>query len=186
MAQRTRGRARAAARAAMAVCAAAALAGCVWEEGNRGESPPGPAGTEVTVVRGDDTYPLTVRVTGWEVAPHPQVPERGNAVHFTYDITKTDDLVEVRIELAACAVDSADVVLLCGPINVYNIDSPGVEKGDSSLGPNSAPDPDLSGTARVLLLPDQLLDDGRAHDPKDHDGYKPPGLPTPGDRLRTG
>ncbi|WP_157847735.1 hypothetical protein [Streptomyces violens] len=56
--------------------------------------------------------------------------------------------------------------------------------GDMTLGPSTDPDL-LSDTARVLLLPDQLLGDGRANDPKDRDGYNPSGTPIPGERLRT-
>ncbi|GLX37549.1 hypothetical protein Sros01_36220 [Streptomyces roseochromogenus] len=179
----TRKRVAAAARAAMGACAATVLAGCFAGEQGPGGSAPGPAGVSVTVVRGDRTYPLTATITQWEVRPHPQVPERGNAVHYTYRLAMTDTLPETRVQLAACAVDSTDVVLLCDTINVHQSPSPLAEVRDAWIGPS--PDPDLSRTARVVLLPDQLLDDGRAHDPKDHDGYAPPGLPLPGDHLRT-
>ncbi|MFE2856542.1 hypothetical protein ACFXJO_36155 [Streptomyces lavendulae] len=167
----------------MGTCAAILLTGCFAGEQGHKESAPGPAGVAVTVVRGDRTYPLSAEITQWEVRPHPQVPERGNAVHYTYRLAMTDTLPETRVELAACAVDSTDVVLLCDTINAYQSPTPLTEVRDAWIGPGS--DPDLSRTARVVLLPDQLLDDGRAHDPKDHDGYTPPGLPLPGDRLRT-
>ncbi|MDN0196963.1 hypothetical protein [Streptomyces sp. S.PNR 29] len=148
-------------------------------------SEPGPAAVEVTVVRGEETYPLTARVTEWELRPHPQVPERGDAVHFTYRAVQEGLLPEASVELAACAVDSADVVLLCDIIAVERAE-PGdarVADGDSWLGPVS--ESDLSDTARVLFLPDQLKPDLHAGDPKDSDGYVPPAIPGPGDRLRT-
>ncbi|MEU6114309.1 hypothetical protein ABZ840_07155 [Streptomyces sp. NPDC047117] len=165
--------------------ATATLTGCFAPGGDE-ERKPGPAASQVTVVRGDVTYPLTAKITNWEVGPHPQVPDRGDAVHFTYRTTKTAQyLPEPRVALAVCALDSADAVLLCDTIDVYDgVGVPRAEDGDTWLGPDSDPDR-LSHTARVVLLPDQLLGDGRAHDPKDHDGYDPPDLPSPGDRLRT-
>ncbi|MFI8386825.1 hypothetical protein [Streptomyces sp. NPDC085540] len=105
-------------------------------------------------------------------------------MHYTYRLSKSDVLPETMVELAACAVDPADVVLLCGTIYVHQYPETPLEEGDSWIGAGS--EVNLSGTARVVLLPDQLRDDGRAHDPKDHDGYTPPRLPAPGDRLRTG
>ncbi|MEU0392318.1 hypothetical protein ABZ208_05945 [Streptomyces sp. NPDC006208] len=183
MRRRTRCRVDAAARAAVAACAAAALAGCVGTR-DEAESEPGPAAVEITAVRGDETYPLTAKITEWEVRPHPQVPEGGDAVHFAYRTTKARPLPVTSVELAVCAVDSADVVLLCSTIAVD--DRPGdsrLEDGDSWIGPVT--DPDLSDTARVLLLPDQLRPGLHAGDPKDDDGYDPPLLPGPGDRLHT-
>ncbi|MFH7594511.1 hypothetical protein WDV06_05315 [Streptomyces racemochromogenes] len=178
------GRVGAVVRAALAAWAVASLAGCSAGDGGHGEPAPGPAGVEVTVVRGDRTYPLTARITQWEVRPHPQVPDRGNAVHYSYQLAMTDTLPEVRVELAVCAVDAADIVLLCDTVSAYQYPATPLEADDAWIGPN--PDPDLARTARVVFLPDQLLGDGRAHDPKDHDGYTPPRLPTPGDHLRTG
>lgn len=107
-------------------------------------------------------------------------------MHFSYRTTKKAPYLPVtRVELAVCAVDSADIVLLCGTIAVHEqVGAPRTEDLDTWLGPSSDPDI-LSRTARVLFLPDQLLGDGHANDPKDHDGYKPPAVPPPGDRLRT-
>lgn len=68
------------------------------------------------MVRNDRTYPLTARITQWEVRPHPQAPEQGNAVHYTYRLAMTDTLPEARVQLAACAGNSTDVVLLCDTI----------------------------------------------------------------------
>lgn len=172
----------------MAACAALALAGCTAEDGRYAERAPGPAERAVTVVRDDVTYPLTVEITDWKVGPHPQVPARGDAVHFTYRTTKTGHLPTVVAQVAVCAVDSADVVLLCDNISVHD-ESPGgsrVEDGDSWIGPSPGLKPGLSGTARVLLVPDQLLLGPHAGDPKDDDGYVPPRIPGPGERLRTG
>lgn len=146
-------------------------------------STPGPAGVEVTVVRGDRTYPLTARITQCEVRPHPQVPERGQAVFFAYRLAATGTLTTSRVQLAVCAVDAADVVLMCDRIDVHQHPGTPVDGGDAHIGPGSGQE--LSRAARVVLLPGQLLGDGRAHDPKDHDGYAPPRLPMSGDRLRT-
>ncbi|MGW5847132.1 hypothetical protein ACWFQ8_04035 [Streptomyces sp. NPDC055254] len=104
-------------------------------------------------------------------------------MHYTYRLAMTDTLPEPMVQLAACAVDSADVVLLCDTISVHQYPETPVEDRDSWIGPGSGQT--LSDTARVVLLPDQLRDDGRAHDPKDHAGYTPPRLPMPGDRLST-
>ncbi|MCM2580537.1 hypothetical protein [Streptomyces meridianus] len=107
-------------------------------------------------------------------------------MHFGYRSTKAEPLPEAVVELAACAVDSADVVLLCDHITVH--DAPGdprVAEGDSWIGAGS--DRDVSDTVAVVLLPDQLRGDlYPPGDPKDDDGYVPPRTPRPGDRLRLG
>ncbi|KUM86206.1 hypothetical protein AQI88_41430 [Streptomyces cellostaticus] len=164
------------------MCALAALAGCTAPSGGT-EREPGPAAAEISVVRGDRSYPLTVKITKWEVRRHPQLPKGEDAVHFSYRTSKKGMLPEALVELAACAVDSRDVVLLCQAIAVDN--SPGeprVEAADSWMGPGTGLH--LSDTARVVLLPDQLRPGVHAGDPKDSDGYVPPSLPAPGDRLR--
>lgn len=136
------------------------------------------------MVRGDVTYPLTVKLTEWEMRPHPQVPERGDAVHFAYRSTRSEPLPQTAVELAVCAVDSSKIVLLCDHIVVH--DAPGdprVEESDSWIGAGS--DMDLSATVGVVFLPDQLRGDVHpADDPKDGGGYVPPRTPAPGDRLR--
>ncbi|GAA4930801.1 hypothetical protein ACFPM3_02815 [Streptomyces coeruleoprunus] len=164
--------------------AAVVLAGCIGPSGDT-ETEPGPAAAEVTVVRGDRTYPLTVKITGWKVGPHPQVPDRGDAVHVTYRTTRTEPLPETMVELAVCAIDSANAVLLCATIAVHEVpgESP-VEDTDLWIGPST--DPALSRTARVVVLPDQLRHGLHAGDPKDGDGYVPPDVPAPGERLRIG
>lgn len=127
----------AAVRAVTGACAAAALAGCIAGESGRAERAPGPAATAVTVVRDDVTYPLTVEVTDWGTGRHPQVPERGRAVHFSYRATATEHLPETRVQVAVCAVDSGDVVLLCDTVDVYEgVGVPPVETGDSWTGPS--------------------------------------------------
>ncbi|MFC9324853.1 hypothetical protein [Kitasatospora sp. NPDC057015] len=167
----------------MAACAAVSLAGCFPAGGEPEKRSPGAAAGEVTVVRGDKAYPLTVRITDWRIEPHPQVPDRGNAVHVSYRKTATSDLPEVNVEIAVCAVNAANVVLLCGTVDARQAD-PRTEDADSWIGPADLPR-SLSDTARVVLLPDQLLPGLHAGDPKDGDGYVPPGVPLPGDQLRT-
>ncbi|MFE2913558.1 hypothetical protein [Kitasatospora indigofera] len=166
-----------------AACAAITLAGCFPAGGEPAKRSPGAAAGEVTVVRGNRVYPLTVRVTDWQVGPHPQVPERGSAVHVSFRSTATGDLPEVVVEVAVCAVDAANVVLLCSTV-VARQEDRRIEDGDRWIGPAELPR-SLSETARVVLLPDQLRPGLNAGDPKDGDGYVPPGLPSPGDRLRT-
>ncbi|WP_329191998.1 MULTISPECIES: hypothetical protein [unclassified Streptomyces] len=170
-------------RIAIAACAATSLTGCSTMGRDPQERKPGTAAGEVTVVRGDRMYPLTIRITDWQVRPHPQVPERGNAVHFGYRKTATSDLPEVNVEVGVCAVDAADIVLLCDVVGARQAE-PRIEDGDSWIGPADLPR-SLSDTARVVLLPDQLLPGLHAGDPKDGDGYVPPGLPLPGEELRT-
>lgn len=166
-----------------AACAAISLAGCFAAGTEPEKRSPGAAAGEVTVVRGGKVYPLTIRVTDWQVRPHPQVPERGNAVHVSYRSTATGYLPEVTVEVAVCAVDAANVVLLCTAV-VARQEDPRFQDGDSWIGPADLPR-SLSETARVVLLPDQLRPGLHAGDPKDGDGYVPPGLPSPGDQLRT-
>jgi hypothetical protein len=64
------------------------------------------------------------------------------------------------------------VVLLCA--TVYSSDTVDLWIG---------PDPSLSRTSYVLLLPNQMYPGLHAGDPKDHDGYVPPRPPNIGDRL---
>ncbi|MFD9003294.1 hypothetical protein ACFV0T_20345 [Streptomyces sp. NPDC059582] len=75
------------------------------------------------------------------------------------------------------------------PIGIYQeeprIEESRIQDADTWMGPASELTPGLSGTARVVLLPDQLVPDEKAGDPKDSDGYVPPRIPIPGDRLRT-
>ncbi|MFF7856801.1 hypothetical protein [Streptomyces sp. NPDC007904] len=87
-------------RFAAAVCVPVAVVragpvalGCPGRED--GEPPgPGAAAVEVTAVRGDTAHPPTVTVTDWEAGPHPQVPERGDGVHFTYRAVQEEPLPE--------------------------------------------------------------------------------------------
>ncbi|GAA1218373.1 hypothetical protein GCM10009665_05340 [Kitasatospora nipponensis] len=183
MQRQTRRQVGGAVRTVLAACAAVSLTGCFAAGGESGKRSPGAAAGEVTVVRGDRVYPLTVRITDWQVGPHPQVPERGDAVHVGYRKTATSYLPDVTVEVGVCAVDASNVVLLCGVIAAQQAD-PRVEDADSWIGPAELPR-SLSETARVVLLPDQLLPGLGAGDPKDGDGYVPPGLPLPGDRLRS-
>ncbi|WBC13754.1 hypothetical protein O7600_21865 [Micromonospora sp. WMMA1998] len=138
---------------------------------------PGVAARKVAVIRGDQTYPMTAEVIDWETGPHPQVPERGMAVHFTYRFRSTSSdpwATPTRVELQACAVDGRRVVILC--TSIFN-DS----LKDCWLGPSA--DPDLARTADVLILPYQMYAGLHAGDPKDHDGYVPPRHLGPGDQL---
>ncbi|MFD5317757.1 hypothetical protein [Streptomyces sp. NPDC127098] len=165
-------------------CVVAVLAGCVSSADDEARAP-GQAGVEVTVVRGDRTYPLTAEIVAWELGPHPQVPQRADAVHFSYRTVRTESLPETMVELGVCAVDSADVVVLCDVIVVHDSPvEPRVVEADAWIGAGS--DMDLSGTAAVVLLPDQLRPGLHAGDPKDDDGYRPPRLPLPGEHLRVG
>ncbi|RKT88484.1 hypothetical protein SAMN05421805_1011504 [Saccharopolyspora antimicrobica] len=135
------------------------------------ESPdPGPAARKVTVVRGDQTYPMTAEITGWQIKPHPQVPDQGPAAFFTFQFT--GDAPETVVYLQVCAVDEHRVVILCDQI-LSN------QTNEHWIGPY----PGLSRTADVLLLPDQMDPGLHAGDPKDHDGYNPPRLLSPGDQL---
>ncbi|MFE3635053.1 hypothetical protein [Streptomyces sp. NPDC059168] len=170
-------------RTAVAACAAVSLSGCLAAGGEAEERRPGPAAGEVTVVRGDRVYPLVIRIKDWRVKPHPQVPERGNAVHFSYRTTATGPLPEVNVEVAVCAVNAANIVLLCDVIDARQAD-PRLEDADAWIGPADLPR-SLADTERVVLLPDQMLSGLHAGDRKDSDGYVPPSFPLPGDRLRT-
>ncbi|MFD8964865.1 hypothetical protein ACFV0C_07655 [Streptomyces sp. NPDC059568] len=169
--------------AAMATCTTTALTGCI-AQGEQAAPEPGPAAVNVTVVRGDQTYPLTARITGWEVRPHPQTPEGTDWLHFTYRATQTGPLPVVSVEIPVCAVDAADVVLICSTLFLNEAlsayDTYQVADGDTwtSLGPDA-------NVARVLFLPDDLHRGPHAGDPKDDDGYVPPRIPEPGERLHT-
>jgi hypothetical protein len=158
----------AASRAVAALAAAVCAAGCGPDLGP--ERPArGPAAPEVTVVRGAEPLPAEAAITGWVVRAHPQVPDEGPAVFATHRFTGT---YSGRIALQACAVDGDHVVLLCAEVEDDGID-------EFFLGPYAT----LDRTAEVLLVPDQRDAGGAIGDPKDHDGYVPPSLLGPGDRL---
>ncbi|WP_431935737.1 hypothetical protein [Micromonospora sp. RP3T] len=163
-------------RVGILVAALVAVAGCGADDVPLTPEP-GVAAREVTVIRGDQTYPMTAEVIDWRTGLHPQVPERGMTVHFTYRFRSTSSdssVISRHIELQACAVDGRRVVLLC--TSIFN-DS----VKDCWLGPTT--DPDLARTADVLILPYQMYAGPHADDPKDHDGYVPPRNLGPGDQL---
>ena len=136
---------------------------------------PGAAAREVTVVRGEQTYPVTAEVTAWKTTVHPQAPERGPAVHFHYRFTSGNRWAAMeRVELQACAVDGRRVVILCTLIVKDSL-------ADGWFGPST--EPDLARTTDVLLLPYQMYAGPHAGDPKDHDGYVPPRILSPGSQL---
>jgi hypothetical protein len=144
------------------------LAGC---GGEPVPPEPGPAARQVNVVRGDQDLRVTAEVTGWEVKPHPQVPDRGDTVFFTYRFTPEE---QGRVDLQICAVDDHRVVLLCGTITNNGF-------VDGWIGPD--PPSELGRTADVVLLPNQMYPGENPHDPKDHDGYVPPRYVQHGDKL---
>ncbi len=136
---------------------------------------PGVAARKVTVIRGDQTYPITAEVTDWGTQLHPQVPEQGLAVHFTYRFTSSNPwIASERVELQACAVDDHRVVILCTSIfnNWLN---------DDWLVPST--NVNLARTADVLILPYQMDSGLHAGDPKDGDSYVPPQIVGPGEQL---
>ncbi|MFI0979195.1 hypothetical protein ACH4SP_19600 [Streptomyces sp. NPDC021093] len=164
----------AAARVAVGVCTVAALSSGCGSPSDGERHAHGPAAAEVTVVRGEETYPLTVRITKWEAQP-PRSPETKSAVHFSYRTTMTGSLPEVVVKLAACAVDAQDMVLLCRSIGVYDgARSARAAEQSAQLTPGVF---DLAGTARVVLLPDQ-------QESTPDDDYRPPFAPEPGERVR--
>ncbi|WP_345709282.1 hypothetical protein [Kitasatospora paranensis] len=59
-------------------------------------------------------------------------------MHFSYRKTATSALPELDVQVAVCAVDAADVVLLCGVIHAQQAD-PRIEDGDSWIGPADLP-----------------------------------------------
>ncbi|MGW7412971.1 hypothetical protein [Streptomyces sp. NPDC054863] len=177
MGRRARARAGTAARVVAGVCTvvvAALSSGCGSpSDGERDAH--GPAASEVTVVRGEETYPLTVRVTKWEILP-PERETLKSSVHFTYRTALTGPLPEPAVKLAVCAVDSQEIVLLCDSIGVYGGANGSRTAAQSArLGPDTVFD--LADTARVVLLPDQLKSDPG-------DDYRPPFAPEQGERMR--
>jgi hypothetical protein len=130
---------------------------------------PGPAARKVTVVKGDTTYALTAEVTSWTAGPHPQAPGRGTVVDVFYRFSGFDP---GAVELQVCAVDEHRVVLGCGVATDNGVD-------EEFIGPS----PELSRTAAVLLLPDQMFAGLHKGDPKDGDDYVPPRHLRPGDQL---
>ena len=164
--------------AAAGLLAAAFLSGCGGDPCE--PSPHGTAAEKVTVTRGSEALAITAEILDWTVEPHPQVPDRGDQVNFRYRFTPVggDPSVPLNVELQACAVDAERVVLICTSVAAHP-DDEGTLEGDGWLAPD-----DASRTERVLLLPDQMT--GGTHpctDDKDADGYHPPALLGPGDRL---
>lgn len=166
-------------RLGVALAAVLATAGCL---GPAEPARPHPAGRKVTVVRGEETYQVTAEVLDWETRPHPQVPDQGDAVLGTYRFTGKG---MTTIELQICAVDDKRVVIMCDSVFTIELSYlDDTQEGEFTIGPKGpGADDDLSKTAEVLLVPDQMDPGPHYGDPKDHDGYEPPEYLRPGDQL---
>ncbi|MEV8037466.1 hypothetical protein [Streptomyces sp. NPDC086182] len=147
--------------------------------------------TDTTAARGDagvrvqveDTSgrPLgvTAEIVDWRLEPHPQVPSKGDQVHFRFRFDGADEGSGPAVD--ACAVDKERVAVGCH--TVYSSDAFG-------------PDGDLTGddwlavehpeqVAGVLLIPNDQSYEGRTceQDGKDGGGPHPPEPASMGDQL---
>ncbi|GED82980.1 hypothetical protein [Streptomyces sp. 6-11-2] len=150
--------------------------GCTDTTAKRGK-----AGVRVQVV---NTYGqprgVTAEVVDWRLEPHPQVPSRGDKVHFHFRFDGADEYSGPAVD--ACAVDKERVALRCQTI--YSSEAwpepDGARTGDDWL---TVEHPEQ--VAGVLLIPNDQSYDRRAcdQDPKDGGGPHPPEPPSRGDQL---
>ncbi|MFD6904295.1 hypothetical protein [Streptomyces sp. NPDC060077] len=149
--------------------------GCTDTTAERGE-----AGVSVRI---EDTSgrPLGVaaEVVGWQLGPHPQVPDEGDKVHFHF---RFDGPVGNRgPAVDACAVDKERVALGCQTVHSSEgFPTDGDLRGDNWL---TVEHPEQ--VAGVLLIPNDQSYDRRTcdQDMKDGGGMHPPEPASVGDQL---
>ncbi|MFJ9417817.1 hypothetical protein ACIRPT_27195 [Streptomyces sp. NPDC101227] len=149
--------------------------GCTDTTAERGE-----AGVRVQVI---DTsrrpIGVTAEVVDWRLEPHPQVPSRGDQVHFHYRFNGADETDGPAVD--ACAVDKKRVALICQSVYSSEAFGPGGDhKGDEWL---AVEHPEQ--VAGVLLIPNDQSYSRRTceQDVKDGGGVHPPEPAGPGDQL---
>ncbi|MFD7335387.1 hypothetical protein ACFV98_05205 [Streptomyces violascens] len=149
--------------------------GCTDTTAERGE-----AGVSVQVV---DTsrrpVGVTAEVVDWRLEPHPQVPSRGDQVHFHYRFNGADEKDGPAVD--ACAVDKKRVALICQSVYSSEAFGPGEDHtGDEWL---AVDHPEQ--VAGVLLIPNDQSYGRRTceQDVKDGGGVHPPEPAGPGDQL---
>ncbi|MGV9425803.1 hypothetical protein ACWDO7_16165 [Streptomyces sp. NPDC003656] len=122
---------------------------------------------------------VTAKVVDWHLEPHPQVPDRGDQVHFHYRFDGADEYSGPAVD--ACAVDKHRVALLCETVYSSEAFGPnGDHTGDAWL---AVEHPDQ--VTAVLLIPNDQSHDDRtcAQDIKDGGGPHPPKQAAIGDQL---
>ncbi|MFE9607328.1 hypothetical protein [Streptomyces sp. NPDC006012] len=161
--------------AIFALSGCSSLWGCTDTTAERGE-----AGVRVQV---EDTSGRSIGVTAvvvdWRLEPHPQVPSRGDQVHFRYRFDGADESSGPAVD--ACAVDEERVALGCRTVSSSQAFGPdGDLTGDDWL---AVPHPEQ--VAGVLLIPNDQSHDRRTceQDIKDGGGSHPPEPVGMGDHL---
>ncbi|MFF5020155.1 hypothetical protein [Streptomyces sp. NPDC001165] len=149
--------------------------GCTDTRAKRGE-----AGVRVQVV---DTsgrpIGVTAEVVDWRLEPHPQVPSRGDQVHFHYRFNGADEINGPAVD--DCAVDKERVALICQRVYSSEAFGPGGDHtGDDWL---AVEHPEQ--VAGVLVIPNDQSHDRRTceQDIKDGGGLHPPEPAVVGDHL---
>lgn len=169
---------------ALLALVALALYGCSDQWGHWGctdrNAQCGEAGVRVQVVE-ETGKPLGVSadIVDWNLEVHPQVPDRGEGVHFRYRFEGADPTSGPAVD--ACAVDVERVALGCVTVHSSQAFGPdGPLSGDEWL---SVRYPEQ--VAGVLLIPDDQSYYGRTceADIKDGGGLHPPKPPRTGDQL---
>ncbi|MFD8805251.1 hypothetical protein [Streptomyces sp. NPDC059597] len=122
---------------------------------------------------------VTAEVVDWRLEPHPQVPDRGDEVHFHYRFDGADEYSGPAVD--ACAVDKQRVAMLCQTVYSSEAFGPnGDHTGDAWL---EVEHPEQ--VAAVLLIPNDRSQDRRTceQDVKDGGGPHPPKPAFKGDQL---
>ncbi|MGW4196475.1 hypothetical protein [Streptomyces sp. NPDC005004] len=122
---------------------------------------------------------VTAEVVDWRLEPHPQVPDRGDEVHFHYRFDGADEYSGPAVD--ACAVDKQRVAMLCQTVYSSEAFGPnGNHTGDAWL---EVEHPEQ--VAAVLLIPNDRSQDRRTceQDVKDGGGPHPPKPAFKGDQL---
>ncbi|MFD1659619.1 hypothetical protein ACFSL4_15785 [Streptomyces caeni] len=140
----------------------------------------GVAGVRVQVVNTSGRpIGVTAEVVDWRLEPHPQVPSRGDQVHFHYRFNGADEIGGPALD--ACAVDKQRVALICQRVYSSEAFGPGGEHtGDEWLAVEHP-----GQVAGVLLIPNDQSYDRRTceQDVKDGGGVHPPKPVGAGDHL---
>ncbi|WP_170837907.1 hypothetical protein [Streptomyces sp. TP-A0874] len=163
----------------LALSGCSSLWSCTDTTAERGE-----AGVRVQVENASgQPLGVTAEVVDWRLEPHPQVPSRGDQVHFHFRFGGADEVSDIHgPAVDACAVDEERVVLGCH--TVYSSQAFG-PADDPLTGDDWMAVENPEQVAEMLLIPNDQSHPGRTceQDIKDGGGPHPPETPGRGDQL---
>ncbi|MFC8535805.1 hypothetical protein ACFUJY_17865 [Streptomyces sp. NPDC057249] len=122
---------------------------------------------------------VSAEIVDWRLGRHPQVPARGDRVHFHYRFHGADTSLGTAVDV--CAVDRHRVALICETLySSKDGTGPDGSPPDGWLAPEHPEQ-----TTAVLLIPNDRSVNRRTceQDPKDGGGAHPPKSAGVGDQL---